>query len=79
MAAHATRRTIRTKQWHVIEYDEMKAARAKDATDDIDSALGKLYGFSADETDFIINYDIKYRMSGTEECGGPVFLDSRIS
>ena len=67
LAAHATRKTIRTKQGHVIEYDEMKAARAKDAIDDIDSALGKLYGFSPDETDFIINCDIKYRMGGAEE------------
>ena len=35
--------------------------------DVIDQDLAKAFEFSDDETDFIINYDIKYRMSGTEE------------
>jgi hypothetical protein len=30
------------------------------------SALAKHYGFAAEELDFIINYDIKYRMGGKE-------------
>ncbi|HOI54174.1 MAG TPA: SAM-dependent methyltransferase [Phycisphaerae bacterium] len=36
--------------------------RAKDIIDQIDVALGKHYGFTPDETDFLINYDIKYRV-----------------
>ncbi|MBV6475193.1 MAG: hypothetical protein MOGDAGHF_00710 [Rhodocyclaceae bacterium] len=67
LAVHATRKTIRTKQGHVIEYDEMKAARAKEAIDKIDCALGSLYGLAPDETDFIVNYDIKYRMGGADD------------
>jgi hypothetical protein len=30
--------------------------------DKIDKALTKHYGFTEEELDFIINYDIKYRM-----------------
>jgi hypothetical protein len=30
--------------------------------DEIDRALAKHYGFTDEELDFIINYDIKYRM-----------------
>jgi hypothetical protein len=30
--------------------------------DAIDKELAKLYGFTDEELDFIINYDIKYRM-----------------
>jgi hypothetical protein len=30
--------------------------------DEIDSVLAKHYGFTDEELDFIINYDIKYRM-----------------
>jgi hypothetical protein len=67
LTSHATRKTIRTKQGHIIEYDEMKASRAKSLIDEIDLELGKLFGLSDAETDFIINYDIKYRMGGTDE------------
>jgi hypothetical protein len=30
--------------------------------DEIDKVLAKHYGFTEEELDFIINYDIKYRM-----------------
>ena len=58
----ATRKTIRTRQGHTIAYDEMKATHAKDIIDQIDQVLAKHYGFNNEELDFIINYDIKYRM-----------------
>ncbi|MES1994052.1 MAG: Eco57I restriction-modification methylase domain-containing protein [Pseudomonadota bacterium] len=67
LTTHATRKTIRTKQGHVIEYDEMKASRAKTSIDKIDLALGELFGLSDIETDFIINYDIKYRMGASDD------------
>ncbi len=58
----ATRKTINTKDGHVIEYDEMKAVYSKGVTNKIDMELAKLYRFTDEELDFIINYDIKYRM-----------------
>ena len=35
---------------------------SKAIVDDIDRALARRYGFTEEEQDFIINYDIKYRM-----------------
>lgn len=35
---------------------------SKPIIDEIDSVLAKHYGFTDEELDFIINYDIKYRM-----------------
>jgi len=67
LESNATRKTIQTQQGHVIEYDEMKASRCKEDIDAIDLALGRHYGFTDEESDFIINYDIKYRMSGADE------------
>ena len=34
----------------------------KPIIDEIDKVLAKHYGFTDEELDFIINYDIKYRM-----------------
>jgi hypothetical protein len=36
--------------------------KCKPIIDEIDSALAKHYGFTNEELDFIVNYDIKYRM-----------------
>ena len=36
--------------------------KSKPIIDDIDKVLAKHYGFTEEELDFIINYDIKYRM-----------------
>jgi hypothetical protein len=43
---------------------------SKPIVDEIDRALARHYGLSAEELDFIINYDVKYRMgasAGEEE------------
>ena len=41
---------------------------SKPILDEIDTALAKHYGFSEEELDFIVNYDIKYRLGrGGEE------------
>ena len=41
---------------------EITANKAKPILDEIDKVLAKHYGFTEEELDFIINYDIKYRM-----------------
>jgi len=38
------------------------ARKSKSIIDEIDHILAKHYGFTDEELDFIINYDIKYRM-----------------
>lgn len=64
----ATPKTINTKQGHVIEYDEICGKSARDAIFHADIALGQTFGFSQAELDYIVNYDIKYRMGqGADE------------
>ena len=45
-----------------VIYDEYYPKRSKSIIDEIDKVLAKHYGFTEEELDFIINYDIKYRM-----------------
>jgi hypothetical protein len=42
---------------------------SKPTIDEIDHVLAQPYGFTDKELDFIINYDIKYRMGGDAAAG----------
>src|SRR4030095_7801661 len=59
---NAMRKTIRTRDGSEIAYAEFYASKAKPIIDNIDQILAKHYKFTNEELDFIINYDIKYRM-----------------
>ncbi|MEW6233874.1 MAG: DNA methyltransferase [Candidatus Omnitrophota bacterium] len=69
LSNNAVRKNIKTKQGHKIEYDEINGSKSKSTIDNIDRVLAQHYGFTDEELDFIINYDIKYRMGreGGEE------------
>lgn len=45
-----------------VIYDEYYPKRSKKLIDEIDKCIAKYYNFTEEELDFIINYDIKYRM-----------------
>ena len=45
-----------------VQYQRFSPASAKSIIDEIDRMLAKYYDFTDEELDFIINYDIKYRM-----------------
>lgn len=45
-----------------VEYQEFRPKLSKHIIDEIDKILAEHYGFTEEELDFIINYDIKYRM-----------------
>ena len=47
-----------------IQYVEMKAVNTKPIIDEIEAIRADYYRFKAEELDFFINYDIKYRMGG---------------
>jgi hypothetical protein len=50
------------------QFQEFRPSLSKPIIDEIDEILARHYSFAPDETDFIINYDIKYRMGlGGEE------------
>ena len=60
--------TREQKQTGSIRLQSFYPSSSKPIIDEIDRVLAKHYGFSPEELDFIINYDIKYRM-GKDEGG----------
>ncbi|MCC5841658.1 MAG: Eco57I restriction-modification methylase domain-containing protein [Opitutales bacterium] len=52
------------------EFQEFRPSLSKPIIDEIDKVLGEHYGFTPEELDFIINYDIKYRMGLGRGGGG---------
>jgi hypothetical protein len=59
-------RTIRTKAGQ-IRYQEFYPAQSKLILDKIDHVLAQHHGFTEEELDFIVNYDIKYRLGREAE------------
>ena len=67
---HSKRRVYNYEKSGRVEYQEFYSKYSKPAIDEIDRILAQHYGFTREELDFIINYDIKYRMgqkNGDEE------------
>lgn len=52
---------IQSRQQTTI-FESFNPAQSKSIIDEIDAVLARHYGFTDEELDFIINYDIKYRM-----------------
>ncbi len=46
----------------MVVYDEFYPKLSKSIIDEIDWVLAQHYGFTGEELDFILNYEIKYRM-----------------
>jgi hypothetical protein len=55
-------RTTRNTKTNNIEIESFRINLSKAIIDEIDTILAQHYGFTEEELDFIINYDIKYRM-----------------
>ena len=65
LRATADTRTMRFRHDR-LEIECIIPKRSKHFIDAIDLDIAPSFGFTEDETDFIINYDIKYRMGGTD-------------
>jgi len=59
---HAYRKECNYKATGKVIYDEFYPKYSKPIIDEIDRVLAKHYGVTDEELDFIINYDLKYRM-----------------
>ena len=57
------------KRAGLLEIESFQPRLSKSIIDEIDTALAEHYGFTTEELDFIINYDIKYRMGKELEEG----------
>ena len=64
---HAVRKRVVSEMTGTVEYDEFWPSKSKPILDEIDCHMAAHYGFTAEELDFIINYDIKYRMGRDAE------------
>jgi tRNA1(Val) A37 N6-methylase TrmN6 len=62
MKLKSERISVLYKKTGNVEYDNFFPRLSKRIIDEIDKVLAQHYGFSEEELDFIINYDIKYRM-----------------
>jgi hypothetical protein len=58
----AVRKRVSSAKTGVVEYDEFWPSKSKDILDEIDVCLAEVYGFTEEELDFIVNFDIKFRM-----------------
>ncbi|MCR4774166.1 MAG: Eco57I restriction-modification methylase domain-containing protein [Prevotella sp.] len=69
-SSYKQNRVIKNRNYNgnVVYYEEYYPSKSKPIIDEIDKVLAKHYGFTEEELDFIINYDIKYRMG--EELNG---------
>jgi Eco57I restriction-modification methylase len=59
---NSVRKSANSQRTGRVEYDEFWPRHSKPIIDQIDQVLAQHYGFTDEELDFIINYDIKYRM-----------------
>ena len=59
---HKQRKECQYKATGKVIYDEFYPKYSKFIIDELDRVLARHYGFTDEELDFIINYDIKYRM-----------------
>jgi hypothetical protein len=66
---HSDMLTRVQKQTGTTQTQSFKIQQSKQIIDKIDQRLAKLYGLSDEELDFIRNYDIKFRMSDSDQEG----------
>ena len=60
--AHSQMQTIKYQKMGTLRIQSTYPRLSKSIIDRIDAVLAQHYGFTDEELDFIINYDIKYRM-----------------
>lgn len=69
MRTNSTEKTISTKRG-LIRYQEFRGKPLKPLLDEIDLALAAHFGLTAEEHDYVINYDVKYRIGADDESEG---------
>ncbi len=65
--AHAKSLTNNYGKFGILTIQTFQPRLSKPIIDEIDRVLARHYGFTDEELDFIVNYDIKYRMGQANE------------
>ncbi len=63
---NSRRRVYNYKHSGRVEYDEFYPSLSKSVIDRLDEVLAEHYGFTDEELDFIVNYDVKYRIGADQ-------------
>ena len=58
------RTTSGTSSYNIDSFKEYKIVRSKSIIDEIDDYICPLYGLTQEETDFIKNYELEFRLAG---------------
>ncbi len=66
MADYNRNSAIKTRR-DGVQYQEFYPGKSKPFINEIDRVLARHYGFTDEELDYILNYDIKYRLGAEEE------------
>jgi hypothetical protein len=67
MLLNSRRKVRHQKLTGDVEYDEFYVRESKKIIDQVDEALASHFGLSAEELDYILSYDIKYRLGKYDE------------
>jgi hypothetical protein len=67
LETNAEVQTMHSQTRGSVEQKIYNAGKSKPILDEIDTVLAGHYGFTAEELDFILNYDIKYRLGRSTE------------
>ena len=67
---HSVRKVAQSEKSGRVEYDEFWPRYSKGIIDKIDAILADHYSFTEEELDFIVNYDIKYRLGADSDDDG---------
>ena len=62
LQSNSVMRSISYRRYGTLQVQVFAPRLSKPVVDNIDSLLAQHYSFTSEELDFIINYDIKYRM-----------------
>ena len=63
----ATLAVMTYKKTGRVEVETFRPRSAKDLIDQVDQELAKHYGLTDEELDFIVNYNIKYRVGSDDD------------
>jgi hypothetical protein len=67
---HSVRKIAQSEKSGRVEYDEFWPRYSKGILDQIDAVLAHHYGFTNEELDYILNYDIKFRLGADADEDG---------
>jgi hypothetical protein len=62
LRSHRVRRSISYQATGVVQYDEFYPRKSKNIVDEIDVVLAEFFGLTTEELDFVLNFDIKFRL-----------------